>query len=39
MMAALQGTEIISVPLDKAVGTLKKVPKKRIEEAKLFYEV
>jgi len=39
MMAALHGTEIVSVPLEKAVGKLKTVPKKRIEEAKLFYEV
>ena len=39
MMAALHGTEIVSVPLERAVGTLKTVPKQRIEEAKLFYEV
>ncbi|MDA1197218.1 MAG: ATP-dependent 6-phosphofructokinase [Nanoarchaeota archaeon] len=39
MMAALQGTEIVPVKLDKAVGTLKTVPKSRIDEAKTFYEV
>jgi len=39
MMAALRGTKIQSVPLEKAVGTLKTVPKERIDEAKLFYEV
>ncbi len=38
-MAALKGTDIISVSLDKAVGKLKTVPKERYEEAKLFYEV
>jgi 6-phosphofructokinase 1 len=38
MMAALCGTEIKSVQLEKAVGTLKTVPKERIDEAKLFYE-
>jgi len=37
-MAALKGTDIISVPLDKAVGTLKTVPKERYEEAKIFFE-
>ena len=39
MMAALHGTKIVSIPLEKAVGKLKTVPKHRIEEAKLFYEV
>ena len=39
MMAALHGTKIVSIPLEKAVGKLKTVPKYRIEEAKLFYEV
>ena len=38
-MAALQGTEIVAVPLDKAVGKLKIVPKERYDEAKIFYEV
>ena len=38
-MAALQGTEIVAVPLDKAVGKLKVVPKERYDEAKIFYEV
>ena len=38
-MASLQGTEMVSVALSKAVGTLKTVPKKRIDEAKLFFEV
>jgi len=38
-MAALKGTEIVSVPLEKAVGKLKIVPKERIDEAKLFFEV
>jgi len=39
MMAALHGTKIVSIPLEKAVEKLKTVPKYRIEEAKLFYEV
>ncbi|MEA2056052.1 MAG: ATP-dependent 6-phosphofructokinase [Candidatus Thermoplasmatota archaeon] len=39
MMAALHGTEVVSVPLETAVGTLKTVPKHRIEEAKIFYEL
>ena len=38
-VAALKGTEIISVPMDEALGTLKTVPKKRIDEAKLFFGV
>ncbi len=37
-MAALKGTEIVSVPLSKAVGKLKTVPKERYDEAKLFFE-
>ena len=37
-MAALKGTDIISVPLEKAVGKLKTVPKERYGEAKLFFE-
>ncbi len=36
-MAALSGTEIIAVPLEKAVGTLRVVPKGRIDEAKIFF--
>lgn len=38
-MAALKGTDIVSVPIDKAVGKLKTVPKERYDEAKLFFEV
>ena len=37
-MAALRGTEIVAVPLEKAVGKLKTVPKQRYDEAKLFFE-
>ena len=37
-MAALKGTDIISVDLDKAVGKLKTVPKERYDEAKIFFE-
>ncbi len=37
-MVALKGTDIVAVPLEKAVGTLKTVPKQRYEEAKLFFE-
>ena len=36
-MAALRGTEIVAVPLSKAVGKLRIVPKKRIDEAKIFF--
>lgn len=36
MMAALKGTEIVSVPLSKAVGTLKIVPKLRIDELNIL---
>ena len=32
MMVSLKGTEIVAVPLDKAVGALKIVPEHRIEE-------
>lgn len=39
MMASLRGNTIKSVPLEKAVGKLKTVPKERIDEAKLFYEI
>ncbi|MBI2576255.1 ATP-dependent 6-phosphofructokinase [Candidatus Woesearchaeota archaeon] len=38
MIAALKGTEIVPVPLAKAVGTLRTVPKNRIDEIKLFVE-
>jgi len=38
-MAALKGTDIVAVSLDKAVGKLKTVPKERYDEAKLFFEV
>ncbi len=37
-MAALQGTDIVAVDLNLAVGKLKTVPKDRIDEAKLFFE-
>lgn len=36
-MAALQGTEIVSVGMQEALGKLKTVPKQRLEEAKLFF--
>ncbi len=39
MMASLRGAEIVSVPLEAAVGKLKVVPKHRIDEARLFYEL
>lgn len=38
-MAALKGTDIVAVPLEKAVGKLKTVPKERYDEAKIFYEL
>ena len=38
-MAALQGTEVVSVPFEAAVGKLKTVPKERLDEAKIFYEL
>ena len=37
-MAALKGTDIIAVSLDKAVGKLKTVPQERIDETKVFYK-
>ncbi|MBW2980583.1 ATP-dependent 6-phosphofructokinase [Candidatus Woesearchaeota archaeon] len=38
-MASLKGTEIVAVPLSKAVGKLKTVPKKRYDEAKIFFDL
>lgn len=38
-MAALRGTEIVSVPLEVAVAKLKTVPKERLDEAKIFYDL
>lgn len=38
-MAALKGTDIVAVLLSKAVGKLRTVPKKRYEEAKLFFDL
>ncbi len=38
-MAALKGTEIVAVPIEKAVGKLKTVPKQRYEEARLFFDL
>ena len=38
-MAALKGTDIVAVDLDKATGTLRTVPKNRIDEVKLFYDL
>jgi 6-phosphofructokinase 1 len=37
-IAALRGTEIISAGMQEALGELKTVPKKRFEEAKIFFE-
>ena len=37
-IAALKGTDIVSVPLERAIGKLKTVPKKRYDEAKLFFD-
>ncbi len=37
-MAALKGIEIIAVPLEEGVGTLKTVPKERYDEIKIFFE-
>jgi len=37
-MAALQGTKIVAVPLEKAVGKLKTVSKERYDEAKIFFD-
>ena len=36
-MVALQGTDIVRVPLEAATGTLKTVPMERYEEAKAFF--
>jgi 6-phosphofructokinase 1 len=36
-MASLQGNEIVSVPLEKAVGTLKTVPKELYDIATIFF--
>ncbi len=36
MMVSLQGTEIVAVPLENAVGTLKTVPKHRIDELNIL---
>ena len=36
-MVALQGTDIVRVPLQAATGTLKTVPVARYEEAKAFF--
>ena len=38
-MAALKGIEVVPVPLEAAVGKLKTVPKERLDEAKIFYEL
>jgi 6-phosphofructokinase 1 len=37
MMAALQGGEMVAVPLQEAVGSLKTVEPVRFETAKLFF--
>ena len=36
-MVALQGTDIVRVPLQEATGVLKTVPLERYEEAKSFF--
>jgi len=36
-MASLQGTDILSAPLEKAIGTLKLVPKELYDIAKIFF--
>ena len=36
-MASLQGDRIVSVPLEKAVGAVKKVPVEYYELAKIFF--
>ena len=36
-MVALQGTDIVRVPLQAATGTLKTVPAERYEEAMAFF--
>ena len=38
-VACLKGTEIVSEDMKKALGTLKTVPKKRYDEARLFFGV
>jgi len=38
-IAALRGTEIVTIDMQEALGTLKTVPKKRYDEAKLFFGV
>jgi 6-phosphofructokinase 1 len=38
-MATLQGTEVVPVPLEAAVGKLKTIPKERLDEAKIFYKL
>jgi 6-phosphofructokinase 1 len=38
-IAALRGTDIISADMKDALGKLKTVPKKRYEEAKVFFGV
>jgi 6-phosphofructokinase len=37
VMAALRGEDIVSVPLDKAVGTLKVIPKQLLEQVACLY--
>ena len=37
-IAALRGTEIVTAGMQEALGTLKTVPKERLEEAKIFFE-
>ena len=36
-MAALRGTDIVTVPIEEAVGTLKTVPENMIAESRLFW--
>ena len=36
-MASLKGNNVVSVPLEKAVGTLKTVPKELFSIAKIFF--
>lgn len=37
-MAVLKGTDIVSAPIEVAVGKYKTVPKERYDEARLFFE-
>ncbi|MGB8652501.1 MAG: 6-phosphofructokinase, partial [Mycobacteriales bacterium] len=37
VMVALQGTEIVRVPLEQATKTLKTVPLERYQEAEVFF--